>query len=264
MSRRQLALAIIVALGAAALVGVLFVPPIAQSLDYHRFADTGACLGIPNFWNVVSNAPFLAVGVLGVVEVRTARYRGGLQSLRLAYGVFFAGVAAVSFGSGYYHWAPSNDTLAWDRLPMAIAFMAFLSIVIAEHFDERVGRALLWPFVAIGVASVLYWDYSEAIGRGDLRPYALVQFLSLIIIALIWGMVPSKLDRIGYLWAMFGGYALAKVLEEFDATVYASLGGYMSGHALKHIAAAAGMFCFVLALRRRSVVGASATISDRQ
>ena len=32
---------------------------------YHRFADQQTLLGIPNFWNVVSNLPFILVGAVG-------------------------------------------------------------------------------------------------------------------------------------------------------------------------------------------------------
>lgn len=254
MPTRNWRLAILLAVAVVAIVGVALAPPIPQPLGYHSFADTRAVFGVPNFWNVISNVPFLIVGVAGLIEVLRGKYPGGLPSLRFAYGLFFLGVALVCFGSGYYHWMPSNGTLAWDRLPMAFAFMAFVSIVIAEHLNQRLGKLLLWPLIAIGVFSVWYWDYTEGLGRGDLRLYGLVQFLSLVTIALIWLMFPSRLTGIGYLWAMFAGYALAKLLEELDDQVYSTLGSQMSGHALKHVAAAAGMFCFVLALRRRVVI----------
>lgn len=228
-------------------------PPIPQPLSYHGFADTRTLLGIPNFWNVMSNVPFLFVGVVGLIEVLRGRYPGGLPSLRIAYGAFFAGIALVCFGSGYYHWSPSNETLAWDRLPMALSFMIFVGIVVSEHINERLGRAIIVPLVVLGIFSVWYWHYTETLGRGDLRLYGLVQFLSLFVLAMIFLTMPSRLTGIGYLWGMFGGYALAKVLEEFDAIIY-GWGGVMSGHALKHMSAAAGMYCFVLALRNRKIL----------
>lgn len=242
---------ILAAICVAAVVATAFVPPIPQPSAYHSFADTRIFFGIPNFWNVVSNVPFFFVGAIGLGVVVAKSYTGGLDSLRVAYGVFFAGIALVCFGSGYYHWSPSNETLMWDRLPMAVAFMAILAALIGEHIDVRVGRGLLWPLLAIGVVSVLYWNYTESIGRGDLRLYGLVQFLSLVIVVLLLTMFPSKLSGTGYLWAMFAGYAIAKLLEEFDREVFAFLGNRMSGHALKHVAAAIGMYAFVLALRRR-------------
>lgn len=252
MTQPRFRLALLGGIMLTAMAGMALAPPIAQPTEYHGFADARTLVGIPNFWNVMSNVPFLFVGVFGAAAVGRGRYRGGLPSLRVAYGVFFVGIALVCFGSGYYHWAPSNQTLAWDRLPMAIAFMAFVSIVVGEHLDQRVARSVLLPLIVLGVLSVWYWDYTERLGRGDLRLYVLVQFLSLLLIALVFCLFPSRLSGIGYLWAMFGGYALAKVLEESDAWIYAA-GHVMSGHALKHVAAAAGMWCFHLALRRRTL-----------
>jgi hypothetical protein len=234
----------------AACIAMAMQPPIPQPQSYHGFSDTRTLLGIPNFWNVVSNLPFLLVGALGLIEVLRGHYQGGLPSLRVAYGAFFVGIALVCVGSGYYHWSPSNATLAWDRLPMAISFMIFVGIAVSEHINERLGRLIIPPLVVLGIFSVWYWHYTEMLGRGDLRLYGLVQFLSLFVLAMIFLLIPSRLTGIGYLWGMFGGYAAAKVLEEFDASVF-GWGEVMSGHALKHMAAAAGMYCFVLALRHR-------------
>lgn len=233
-------------------VVVMLQPPIPQPLDYHNFADQRTLLGIPNFWNVMSNVPFLIAGIAGVIVVARGDYRGGLPSLRFAYGLFFVFIALVCFGSGYYHWRPTNATLAWDRLPMAVAFMIFVSIALSEHISERWGRLVLWPLIALGIFSVGYWHYTELMGRGDLRLYGLVQFASLALLLLLFLLVRSRLTGIGYLWAMFGGYALAKGLEYFDGLIYAAT-QFMSGHALKHVAAAAGMYCFVLALEKRRI-----------
>jgi Ceramidase len=252
--RRKQKLWLLCGVALIAVVAMAFVSPIAQPIDYHIFSDARTLFGTPNFWNVLSNVPFLIVGVIGLVKVLRRRYQGGLQSLYWLYAVFFIGIASVCVGSGYYHWAPSNATLAWDRLPMAVAFMVFVSIVIGEHISERAAKVVVLPLIVLGVVSVWYWHYTETLGRGDLRLYGLVQFLSLTLIALIFWLFPSRLSGMGYLWAMFGGYALAKVLEELDPLIY-EVGNVMSGHALKHVAAAAGMYFFVVALRRRRLLG---------
>ena len=49
---------------------------------------------------------------------------------------------------------------------------------------------------------------------------------------------------------VLGWYVLAKVLERADAQVFA-LGGVVSGHTLKHIAAAAGAGWVLVALHRQ-------------
>lgn len=246
-------LLILYAVGVLAVGAMFWFPAIPQPTSYHGFADTRTIFGIPNFWNVLSNVPFVIVGAIGLVVVLRCHYQGGLRSLHTLYALFFVGIAGVCFGSGYYHWAPSNETLAWDRLPMAVAFMIFVCIVIAEHIHVRVAKILVVPMVLLGIFSVWYWDYTETLGRGDLRLYGLVQFLSLLMVALIFWLFPSRLSGMRCLWLMFGGYALAKVLEELDRSVY-SIGFYMSGHALKHVAAAVGMYFFVVALQKRRLV----------
>jgi hypothetical protein len=224
---------------------------VPQDPAYHAFADQRTLLGIPSFWNVASNLPFLWVAILGLREVLRG-CRGGLASLRWAYGAYFVGVAAVCFGSGYYHAAPSTEALVWDRLPMAFSFMTFVGIVWAEHVDERIGRRIIVPLIALGFFSVWHWYYTETLGRGDLRIYALLQFLTLAVVAMLLLLFPSRLYGVGYLWLMFAGYALAKVLEHFDAAIYEALGHQMSGHTLKHFAAAGGLYGLVLALRHRT------------
>jgi hypothetical protein len=249
--QQPLRLAVLWAVAIAALIGMMLVDPIPQPLSYHGFADQRTLLGIQNFWNVISNVPFLFVGMAGVATVLRNDYPGGLPSLRVLYGVFFVGVALVCFGSGYYHLHPSNETLLWDRLPIAVAFMAFVAIVAGEHIDERLSRMSVLPLMALGAYSVWYWGYTETLGRGDLRLYGLVQFLSMTLVVLTFLLFPSRLSHMKYVWGMVGGYALAKVFEALDSAIY-SFGHVMSGHALKHFAAAAGMYCFVLALKRRA------------
>ena len=73
-------------------------PPIPQSQIYHGFADQRTMFGIPNFWNVVSNLPFILVGVMGLYRVR-----GNLSA-----STFFLGVLLTGFGSSYYHWRPDD------------------------------------------------------------------------------------------------------------------------------------------------------------
>src|SRR4029077_13777309 len=115
---------------------VLFLPPVRQDQAYHSFADQREFRGIPNFLNVVSNLPFFVVGLLGLQFVRShgkdrQTFLDGME--RWPFLVLFIGVALTAFGSGYYHWSPDNDRLVWDRLPMAISFMAFFASMIAER-----------------------------------------------------------------------------------------------------------------------------------
>jgi hypothetical protein len=227
------------------LAALLFIPPIPQSQVYHGFADQRTLLGIPHFWCVVSNLPFILVGALGLMHVR------GSLSAR----IFFLGVFLTGFTSSYYHWAPSDWGLFWDRLPMTFAFMAILANVIEERIDARAGKLLLWPLVALGVISLLVWMRFD-----DLRLYAWVQFFPCIAIPLMFCLLPPKYDKT-YLWfAAAGLYVLAKLLEHYDAKIYAAL-GFMSGHPLKHVAAAGACYAIYLAFTTRKPVGAQRTNS---
>jgi len=246
--RRKVAL--IVGIAALAMAITFVFPPLAQDLHYHDFADGREILGIPNFWNVVSNFPFVFVGLLGLHEMAGAPLKGALSELRLSYLYVFLGLLLVGIGSSYYHAHPSNATLLWDRMPLTIAFMGFVSALVGEHVSIPVGRRLLWPLLAVGLASVIYWYATETIGRGDLRLYFLVQFLPMGLIPLILLLFGSRLSKSGYIWAVLGAYTVAKILELEDRAVFDMLGG-ISGHSLKHLAAALGGYIIVAALRNR-------------
>lgn len=222
--------------------------PIPQDPAYHHFADTRTLLGIPNFWNVASNLPFLLVGIAGVRWVLRAM-PDLPPALQPAYLVLFLGVALVGLGSAWYHLHPSNDALLWDRLPMTLAFTALFAIILGEHVAPRLGPRLLWPMLVAGVASVLYWHATERAGLGDLRPYAVVQFLPVLLIPMILVLYPRP--GAAGLWLALGAYLVAKVLEQFDAQVFAALAGTISGHSLKHAVAALGMWALLVGLRRR-------------
>lgn len=221
------------AVAAATLAAAFWLEPIPQDPGYHAFADRSALLGIPNFWNVATNLPFLFVGLLGLAW----RSRLQTEAQRAQYVCFCIGVAFVGLGSAYYHLAPSTPTLVWDRLPMTVAFMALFSAVIQDRVSERLGRALLWPLVVAGAATIAYWYWSEFAGRGDLRPYAVVQFLPMLLIPLMLLLFSGRSIRDTWLWATFGAYVLAKLAEYFDATIHSAT-GLLSGHSLKHLLAA--------------------------
>jgi len=217
--------------------------PIAQDINYHQFADNRFLLLIPNNLNVISNIPFLLVGVYGLWVVVSSKSMKIQSELKLGLMAFFIGVALVAVGSGYYHISPDNQTLIWDRLPMTIAFMALFSVTIGEFVSTKHSKILLVSLLSIGIFSVVYWSMTEAKGVGDLRLYILVQFLPMILIPifLVIGRKHST-NTLGY-WLLLGCYALSKVFEHYDEQIYRLLFG-LSGHSLKHLAAAAGIFLF--------------------
>ena len=243
---------LLLGIGVAMVAAVFALPRIPQDPGYHNFADTRPWLGIPNFLDVASNLPFLVVGLLGLRFMeRTAGGSGAFLTPgeRQPHWVLFFGVALTGIGSAYYHWSPDNATLFWDRLPMTIAFMALLAGIIAERVNLALGKYLLGPLVILGVLSTLYWHFGEQRGVGDLRPYALVQFGSLVAIPLMALLFPPRYSGTADLFVAIGWYALAKVLEHFDHEIFAVVG--VSGHTLKHLASGAGAWWILRMLQRR-------------
>jgi len=210
------------------LIGLLLLPPIAQDQSYHDFADQRTFFGIPNFWDVVSNLPFVAIGAAGLWQLRRDP----------AIDVLFLGILLTGFGSAYYHLNPNDRTLFWDRLPMAVSFMAILANAIEERVDEKAGAVLLWPLITIGVFSILLWRWT-----GDLRLYGWVQFFPGLALPLLFLLFSPQYSRTSDWLIAAALYALAKVFEFYDHAIY-SVGSILSGHTLKHIAAAAA--CFVI------------------
>ena len=235
-------------LGAIAVAGILAafaLDPIPQDPAYHAFADNRAILGIPNFWNVVSNLPFVLVGLVGLA--RLTRLRN--PEFRPQFAVYSIGTLLVGFGSGWYHWAPSNATLVWDRLPMTIAFMALFALVLADRVSARLGRRVLVPLLAAGAASIGYWWATENAGRGDLRPYGLVQFLPMLLVPALLLLFEGRGLDARWLWLSLAAYLAAKLFEAFDSSILAA-GDLLSGHSLKHLAAAASAYLVVRAALR--------------
>ena len=208
--------------------------PITQDPAYHRLADTRTVLGVPNGFDVLSNAAFAVAGALGLGAV-LGRRRVREPSARRAYVVFFAGAALTAAGSAYYHLAPDDGRLVWDRIPMTIAFAGLVAAVVAERVSPRVAARALPPLVALGVGSVAYWALA-----GDLRPYAVAQFGSLVAVIAVLLPRSGPTPDARFLGAGLGAYALAKAFEYFDGEILA-LSGFVSGHTLKHLAAAAAV-----------------------
>jgi len=231
---------VLLGLMVVSLAGLLLVPPIPQDQTYHHFADQRTLLGVPNFWNVVSNLPFIAVGAVGLWQFHRDP----------AIVVIFLGIFLTGFGSSYYHWNPTDGTLFWDRLPMTLCFMAILAVMIEERVSARAGAVLLWPLLAVGVLSLLLWRWTD-----DLRLYAWVQFFPCLALPVLFLLVPPKYTGTSYWIIAAGFYALAKLLELYDRAVH-SAGAILSGHTLKHLAAAAACFAVLRYFQTRRPIAA--------
>jgi len=229
----------------------LLAPPVPQPLSYHQFADQRTWLGIPNFGDVVSNVGFALVGVWGLVVLLAHGARVAFVDPRekCPYLIMFGGMVLVAAGSSDYHLAPDNSRLMWDRLPMAMLFMALVAAMIMERVSVRAGLALLPVLLLIGMGSVVQWERSEQHGVGDLRFYAAVQIYAVITLLVIL-LLPARYTRSRDLVVVVGFYLLAKTLETFDQPIFAS-GHLVSGHTLKHLAAAAAGWWILRMLEKR-------------
>jgi hypothetical protein len=204
-------------------------PLISQDKSYHDFADQSRVWGIPHFYDVVTNIPFLFVGIYGLFVTKRNDWR-----------CFFIGFILTAFGSSYYHLDPHNETLVWDRLPMTISFMSLLSAMCQDYKQDWVK---LYPCLVVGISSVIFWALFD-----ELLFYGVVQFGSILwILALLVHMRSPYFTRV-YLVSAFLCYTFAKLFEMQDKNIYHLTFRIVSGHNLKHLSAALGGVFIILHL----------------
>ncbi|MDP2387851.1 MAG: ceramidase domain-containing protein [Bacteroidota bacterium] len=230
MKKETIGYFILISLALTAITGICFSPPIQQDEDYHLFSDKDELLGVSNFWNVISNLPFLIIGALGILKLKH------LKKSHAQYVLFFSSICFVGIGSAYYHLNPTTETLVWDRLPMSLAFMTLFSLIISEFIHEKAGKLLLAPLLLLGILSIAVWLIFN-----DLRFYALVQFYPMLAIPAILIHFKSDNTTGKAYWLLLLAYILAKLMEHFDQEVHTQL-KVISGHSLKHFTAAIGVY----------------------
>jgi hypothetical protein len=256
MFSRRFAIWFFLALAVAVAIAALLIPKTPQPLSYHDFSDTRSWLGIPNFGDVASNALFFAAGVCGLVFLfrKSSRERFLDARERWFYIFVFLGLLLTAVGSAYYHLAPDNTRLVWDRLPMTIVFMPLVAAMVAERVNAKLGLYLLPVLMAAGIGSVLQWYWTEQRGAGDLRFYAAVQLYALLAL-LVALLLPPRYTHGSYLLVVAGLYVIAKICETEDRQIF-SFGHLVSGHTLKHLVAGAAGFWILRMLQKRQAIAA--------
>ena len=221
------------------------VPFFPQDPAYHRFADTRPIGPIPNGWNVLSNALLIPAGIYGLLALRRAAIAD--RTTRAAAVVVFAGVILTAFGSAYYHWSPSDETLVWDRLPIALTLGGFLALMITDRIGRPDTPVLPIVLAALSAATVLVWRTT-----GDLRAYGIAQFFPLLAAIVMYALFRGGRYSHGWMIGLvLAGYAVAKVCEDRDGQIFRAL-GFVSGHTLKHLFAAAAAAVIAVWLARRT------------
>jgi len=194
------------------------------------FADVRPRWGIPNAFDVLSNLPFALAGLWGLARLRA---RTLPAATRRAAQVFFAGLLLTSLGSAWYHWAPDAGRLAGDRLGMAVAFAGVWALVVAERLTLAAVRPVLWGVLLLGAVSAA-WPQVD----GNVLPWAVVQYGGIGFIVWAWRR-PMAAGALGLrIGAVLAAYLFAKLLEMNDFVLFEATGQAVSGHSLKHLAAA--------------------------
>lgn len=241
----------------AALVGLTWaLPPIPQPPEYHHFADQRSCLGLPNCLDTASNALFVLAGLAGLrFLLGPSAHRAFIEPREaLPYALFFFAVILIGFVSGWYHLAPDNGRLVWDRAAIALALMAWLAAILCERVGPMAGLRLLPLLIAAGLGSVAYWHISEARGAGDLRLYGLVQITPLLLIPLLLRLYPPRYSGDRDLMAVIGLYLLAVLCDFGDRRIFTLTGTLVSGHTVKHLAAGLAAYWVLRRLQRRRIL----------
>lgn len=207
----------------------------------HPFIDARTLLGVPNALDVLSNVPFVIAGLWGLLVLRNHRVPRATQRAACA---FFIGLLFTGFGSAWYHWAPDATGLVWDRLGMAVTFAGALALAVAERVGQVPARQALRVVLSVAVLSAIL-----PATHGNVLPWAVVQFGGMALF--VWlALQRPAVGAIGIrLGALIGLYALAKTLELGDAAVFHASAETLSGHSLKHLAAACAAWPVIAALR---------------
>lgn len=233
----------------------LFLPRIPQPPQYHDFADWHTCFGITRCFDLSTNALFVLAGFAGLnfLSKKPAR-RAFIDMLEaLPYRLFFLSAILVGFGSGYYHLAPDNSRLVWDRAAISLALMSLFAAIVCERVSLGAGLRLLPLLYTAGLGSVTYWGWSEANGIGDLRPYGMVQFYPMLLIPMLLRLYPPRYSGDRDILAVIGLYLLALLCDLTDHQI-AALTSIISGHTAKHAIVALAMYGVVVRLRRRRIL----------
>jgi hypothetical protein len=234
MTIARLILAVVVLFGIGAVLEEIL--PLAQDSAYDQFADTRCTVGLPNAANVLSNLPILLVGLYGLAWALPS----GRSSHRLSRGVtvFAVGLTLAAVGSAGYHLHPTNATLVWDRLPLAVAVGGALLVFGTAATSRRPTWSQCLLVASASAGTVAWWALT-----GSLWPYVLLQLGGFL--ALVCLLLARDLRSADGWWSVVFAYTASRLFEYFDRAVFVLTGQLVSGHTLKHLASAVAAFALI-------------------
>ncbi|KAG7554978.1 hypothetical protein ISN44_As11g011700 [Arabidopsis suecica] len=230
---------------------VMFITPKVplDSFRHHIFADKRNFMGVPNTLNVMTNFPFLIIGVLGfVLCIGGSFFNISLKGEIWGWTLFYAGIASLAFGSAFYHLKPDDNRIVWDTLPILIAYSSLFSSFLVERAGEIVGLSCLIVLLFIAFFSVAY-----ARVFNDLRLCMTFQLIPCLAIPVMTVLLPPKYSHSRFwLWAA-AAYTIARIEGLADNKIYNANRYIISGHSLEHLCSAAATLLLTIMLLYRSI-----------
>ena len=235
-----------------ALAVAMWGPVVPQHAHYHAFADQRTWLGLPCAADVLTNLPFAIAGLWGLGRAAVLQQEGG-WTVRLGLAqLFFAGLVLTFLGSSYYHLQPNDGGLAWDRAGMVGAFAGLLGMAVADRISTRAAVTMSAVVTVVGLMSVCHWA-----STGNLLPWVVVQGGGMLLVCMLAQRPPVAQAWKLPLVAVMCFYTLAKLFELGDSVVFAATSGWISGHSLKHVFAAAAAWPMLWVMHNRPKINAA-------
>ncbi|KAL9810074.1 hypothetical protein AtNW77_Chr5g0095571 [Arabidopsis thaliana] len=231
---------------------IMFITPKVplDSFRHHIFADKRNFMGVPNTLNVMTNFPFLIVGVLGfVLCIGGSFFNISLNGEIWGWTLFYAGIASLAFGLLFIisnlMTTESSGTLC---LFILIAYSSLFSSFLVERAGEKVGLSCLILLLFISCLSVAY-----ARVFNDLRLCMTFQLIPCLVIPVMAVLLPPKYTHSRFwLWAT-AAYTIAKIEGLADNKIYNANRYIISGHSLEHLCSAVATLLLTIMLLYRSI-----------
>jgi hypothetical protein len=232
-----------------AMMGLAYDVVVPQHNDYHSFADQRTLIKLPFAADVLTNLPFAFLGAYGLVLIARLNYTKEQKTQISLFSLSLLGLILTTAASGFYHLSPNDYSLSIDRLGMTSAFGGIIGLAIATRVSDRAGLASALAILILAPFSIAHWHQT-----GNLWLWSVIQgggMLALVLLA-FRPAIPNAIPiQLGWIIAL---YVLAKVLELSDHQIYEWSQQTVSGHSLKHLAAAAAAWPLIQALRQPSKV----------